>query len=82
MFWNVRIAYKICSLDYGLILYIHGLNCSENRIVDVALLLLVEILYVDGGAVLNDNMSFFDPREMSLPDLVGVIDADGDDGAA
>lgn len=61
---------------------IHGLNDGKNRIVDVAFLFFVEVFYVDGGAVLDNDVGLFDPREMGLPDLVGIVDADGDDGTA
>ena len=70
------------GLDSGFIFHIRLLDYGENGIVDMALLLLIEIFYVDRPAVFNDNMCFFNPGQMSFPYLVGVVDADGDDGTA
>lgn len=44
----------------------------------MAFLVFVKVFYVDGLAVLDDHMGLFDPGQMSLPDLIRIIDTYGD----
>lgn len=47
---------------------------------DTAFFCLIEFCHINGFAVFDDYMSLFDPGEMILPDLAGVVDTHGYDG--
>ena len=61
---------------------IHFLDNNPSLSADAFLFFPWHFAHINGFSIFNDNVCFFDFREMVFKNIGGIVDTDRDDGAA